>query len=91
MRTISRSQYQQLLGLLALVQQHNQALNEIKQALISLLGPEEDTDWIGEAVYGEADEQRLLQRLSITVEPPGEQVPPGMVEVRPGTYQRTDE
>lgn len=66
-RTITRSEYHQLCGLLLLSQRHDRALDEMKRAVADLLG---DEDWASDAVRGgvaDYDADDLLQRMGIEI------------------------
>lgn len=94
MKTITAVQRLQLIGLLTLAEQHNRMLEDIKSSMYELLGIAEGSEgstWIDDAVYSSAQADTLLRRLSIMVAQSSQQTPPGMVEVRPGKYQREDE
>jgi hypothetical protein len=74
MRTITRPEYLQLIGLLALAQRHNAMLNEIAEA-IRAITDERDRDgapnYSGhsfDAVWSDYSADDLLRKLDISVE-----------------------
>lgn len=74
-RTITRSEYLQLVGLMALAQRHNQALRELDEAARGITHEERDghtSDAIYDAFSLGVDD--LLRRLKIAVEPDAERV-----------------
>lgn len=67
-KTINRAQYQQLLGLAVLAEKHDQAMDDIHEAVRDITG---EADTIGNSsdfVYSDRDVDRLLTNLEITVE-----------------------
>lgn len=75
--TITRAEYLQLVGLMALAERHNEKLKDIAVCALDLTGESDDMGHTYDAVYsGEYDADGLLQRLGITVEDPD---PPAIV------------
>jgi hypothetical protein len=69
MKTFSREQYLQLLGLLTLAQHHSTMLTSLTDAAIEILGGDDPMEIIADAVWsGKADIDGLLERLDIRPE-----------------------
>ncbi len=72
MTTITREDYYKLVGLSTLVKQHNDALDDIKKAIVEVTGQELDQyghcDFIDEAMWGAYSADELLNNLDIEVE-----------------------
>lgn len=76
-RTITRNEYLQLVGLIALAQRHNQALRELDEAARAITHEERDghtSDTIYDSFSLGVDVDDLLRRLKIAVEPDAERV-----------------
>jgi hypothetical protein len=65
-KTIPRSDYYKLVGLLTIAAQHEAALKEIEKATLSITGDEENGH-TSDAVYGSRTVDELLKLLKITV------------------------
>ncbi|RYX86634.1 hypothetical protein EON83_00180 [bacterium] len=72
MKTITQTQFYQLVGLLTLAQSHRTALTAIQTTVHETLGTKnESCDWPSDAVWCDGmDAQTLLERMEITVEQP---------------------
>jgi hypothetical protein len=66
---ITRSEYQQLLGLFVLAKRHQTALAEILNAVVEITGEGRDDGHCSDQVYGSDDPNvdALLKKLGITV------------------------
>lgn len=63
---LKRSDYLQIVGLLALAPRHNQALREIEEAICKIVGEEPNTgSHVGDAVYCNYDADKLLKKLDL--------------------------
>lgn len=64
---LKRGEYLQVVGLLALAPQHNQALNDIRRAICEIVKVEkyEDCGHVGDAVYCEYSADELLRKLDV--------------------------
>lgn len=65
---ITRSEYVQLAGLLALAKRHDQSMGDIEAAVADTLG---DKEWASDAVRGgvaDYDADALLRRIGVSVE-----------------------
>lgn len=68
-KTISRSDYLKLVGVLTLAQSHNKALKDLEKIAAELVGEEHEYGGLSsDAVYGERDADSLLGGLNITIE-----------------------
>ena len=71
MRTITRKQYHQLVGLLALAERQDRIMREILAAAVEITGEDDrETGHTADAMYDgqRRDADALLERLNITVE-----------------------
>lgn len=66
-RTISRSEYFQLIGLLTLAKKHNETLKDIERAALAITKEVDDLGHTADAVYGNRSPDELLALLDITV------------------------
>ncbi len=67
MKTINQSEYLQLMGLLVLAKRHNDALNQIVDAVRAITGEEDDMGHSSDAVYSDYSADELLKKLDIRV------------------------
>jgi hypothetical protein len=63
MKTISKEEYQRLVGLLTLARDYNRALQAVLRAAQKLTGDTQDLGPTSDAVYGSMDADQLLRQL----------------------------
>lgn len=67
---ITREEYYQVCGLLALAKRHADAMGDITSALRGLLAEDDPTGWVSDAVFGAVDDYSaddLLKKMKIEV------------------------
>jgi hypothetical protein len=70
MKTITKNQYYQLVGLAAISKRQYDLLDQVMEAALEITGEDRDNGHTSDFVYsGDHDVKDLLERLSITVEP----------------------
>lgn len=71
--TITRQEYHQLVGLLALAEKHIQKVEDIHDVARDITGEDDDFGFTGEAIYepSRRDADGLLGRLGVEVEDAG--------------------
>lgn len=65
--SITRNEYLQLEGLVALARRHYKVVNQCEAAINELLGAEEDDLGVGDVVYGDREIKWLLERQNLKV------------------------
>lgn len=68
--TITREQYYQLLGLVLIAKQHNDALEGVTKAVRSITQETDEYGHSSDVLYSDYGVDGLLERLKITVEDP---------------------
>jgi hypothetical protein len=67
-KTVTKSEYLQLVGLLTLAKKHNEWLEDLRVAALAITQEADEHGHTGDAVYGDYSADMLLDRLNITVE-----------------------
>jgi len=68
MKTITKNQYQQLVGLRALAERCQKWRDEIEVAVREITGEPDDSYQATDFIYADQDLRAMLKRLEITVE-----------------------
>lgn len=67
-KTITKSEYLQLIGLLKVAEGYNAMLRSVAEAVRLITGEEDDLGHSSDAVYSDSSADELLKKLGITVE-----------------------
>lgn len=79
MKTITKNQYQQLVGLQALAERCQKWRDEIEGAVREITGEPDDSYQVTDFIYADQDLKDMLNRLEITIE----KVTPPQNETKP--------
>ena len=66
---ITRQQYHEVEGLIALGRFHNKIVTEVEEALRAIVEPDSEGwgDWTGEALYGDINARQLLKKTNTII------------------------